>query len=362
MNAYITFLVLVSIEYFLLLGTVKDKVKGKKRFTCLFLIELVLLMGMRAYNIGADTEWYLYYLEKNKGVSLNQIPLNTEYYEYGYSLFNNLCSYLNLDKTTFLLVVSAIEVVPFFIFVSKYSQNLFLSIIVFMAFQPFNLCMGMFRQAIAISIFFLGIGSIFEKNLKRFCIFIIIASFFHTSILFLFPLYWLGKIKIKKEMVFFVPIVTAVFVIFGRVISHYIVSKSHYNGYLDSKYDTTENGTQLLTLVFLAISVLCILSIRNHSDSGTSNLIDEKLNLSIWACMLLCMCQPLVYNFVLFNRVTAALSYFLPICIPNICNITKEEKGKMYLTVGLVVFMILFCYRQIGSNIYINDYSFYWEV
>ena len=362
MNAYVTFLVLISIEYFLLLETVKDKAKGKKRFICLFLIELVLFMGMRAYGIGADTEWYLYYLEKNKGISINQITSNTEYYEYGYSLFNNLCSYLNLDKTTFLLVVSAIEVIPYFIFVSKNSQNLLLSIIVFMAFQPFNLCMGMFRQAIAISVFFLGIDSIFQKNFKRYFIFIIIDSFFHISILFLFPLYWIGKLKIKKEMVFFVPIVTAVFVIFGNVISHYIVSKSHYSGNLDSKYDTTENGTQLLTLVFLAISVLCILSIKNHSDSGRSMLIDEKLNLSIWACILLCMCQPLVYNFVLFNRVTAALSYFLPICIPNICNITKNEKGKMYLTVGLFVFMILFLFRQIGTNVYINNYSFYWEV
>ena len=318
-------------------------------------------MGLRAYNVGADTEWYIFYLEKNKNIEFDQIFVNKEYYEYGYSLFNNICAYINLDKTVFLFIVSAIEVIPFFVFVSKYSQNLLISAISFLAFQPFSLCMGMFRQAMAISIFFVGINSIFEKKLKKYCIFVIIAGFFHTSIFFLIPLYWLNKIRVSKKMIIAVPIVTFVFYVFSNSISHFIVSKSQYDSYLDSKYDMVENGTQLLTILFVIISVICIFSIRNNSNTNKSEIHDEVMNLSIWGCIILCVCQPLVYSFVLFNRITAALSYFLPVCISNIINVAIKKEGEYYISLALYILLIIFCMRQIGSNIYINDYLFFWE-
>lgn len=358
MLPYILYIFLIILEYFIIKNTTRNKDRFYNIFLSLACFELILFIGLRAYNIGADTQWYIYYLEKYKGIEFNEIFVNYEYYEYGYSLFTKLCSFLGLGKTQFLLLVTVIEVIPFFVALKKYSNNPLISILTFVCFQPLFLCIGMFRQAISISICFIGLDYIRDNKWLKYLLTILIASLFHASSLFLLIMYWLKKVEIQKKLLWILPSAFLVSIIFGNVLSHNLVAlTSRYIGYLGSEYDYAESGSYTLAILFLLVSMFSIYSYL----SANSTKYSQMDRLFILTTAILSIIQPLVYGFALFNRATAALCYFLPFTLAKLDDGIFTKTSKRSVQFILITLLALLSIRQISINQYVNPFIFYWE-
>jgi len=149
---------------------------------------LVLIVGLR-YDVGVD---YLGYYEDYLGLGRYEVLRwqKIERYEFGYEAIARILLYFNI-RVWVLFTTIAILIWYFFIQSFKVVPYL-LKWGLFFAFTTgfFFATMNGMRQSIALAIFMYAIKFIQEKSLKKYTLYIILASSFHSSILLVFPFYF----------------------------------------------------------------------------------------------------------------------------------------------------------------------------
>ncbi|WP_409557921.1 MULTISPECIES: EpsG family protein [Flavobacteriaceae] len=148
---------------------------------------LVLIVGLR-YNVGVD---YMGYYNDYYGIGFaHHWEAKIARYEFGYEFILRTLLYLNL-KVWVLFTFVAILIWYFFIQSFKIFPFL-LKWGIFFAFTTgfFFASMNGMRQTIALVIFMYAIKYIETKSLKKFTLYILLASSFHTSILLVYPFYF----------------------------------------------------------------------------------------------------------------------------------------------------------------------------
>ena len=176
---------------------------------------LVFFAGLRASNIGLDTMTYrMIFLE----IQENPISIlhSFRYYniEYGYALLNILA-----PGFQWLLFITAIFGVGLKIYISNqlnvkkkaaFLLFYFSSIYVFYD-------MGIIREGLAISVIFLALPSIKNRNLKKFCFYLLIAMLFHITAILVLPLYFVGNKEFSRKVYYFILLLTIGVTLFVNV-------------------------------------------------------------------------------------------------------------------------------------------------
>lgn len=134
-----------------------------------------ILFSRRALFVGTDT--YNYYVDYTGLDKFN--------FEVGYRWWVTFCNWIGMDFSTFLFVSSL--VILFFLFAGlrNYLDNA-LSMMVALSiyyFEFFFTSMNVFRQMFAVAIFFYAVNYLIDKQVKKYIIFIFLASTFHFSAL-----------------------------------------------------------------------------------------------------------------------------------------------------------------------------------
>ncbi|MGL5356407.1 MAG: EpsG family protein [Cetobacterium sp.] len=179
---------------------------------------LIILSGIR-YSTGTDYFNYLdYYNKIQQGIKLKNV-------EIGYVWLNKIIQALNLQYNFILLVCSMIYIYLIYMKIREQDKNFrWLSIFLFLSnFNMYFYSLSIVRQSVAIGIFIYSIKYIINKNLKKYCLLIILGSFFHKSIIILLPIYFLYKIKNKLffklgMLVIFIAIIFFDFFIKSKII------------------------------------------------------------------------------------------------------------------------------------------------
>lgn len=205
------------IPYFLLfisifvMGHIKYKSKKSINNWCASLI--FLFMGFR-YDVGWDFRWYFPLAQRT---DLRVYSIFSTIGDIG--IFENLkFQYLRLEifnKILYQVTWFFNQPQLFFLFssfiiiflikkgldnkkiYSVYPWLFFLGLPMFML--PF---FSIIRQAMAVSLIFYGYKYITSGNLKKFLVTVFLASLFHGSAIFSLPLFFLGKIKVKRKSMF----------------------------------------------------------------------------------------------------------------------------------------------------------------
>ena len=152
-----------------------------KRFVKVAFFFLFFALAFR-YDFGNDYLAYnqMFYEIKN-GIRDTQV-------EYGWELFNRLCSPFSFQ---FLIVIwSFIYCIVFCDFILKYVPPKWYWLSIFLlVFDPYNMLVhvSMLRQSLAIIIFVYSFGFLLEKKIFHYIFFILLASSFHTTALILLP-------------------------------------------------------------------------------------------------------------------------------------------------------------------------------
>lgn len=123
--------------------------------------------------------------------------------------------FFSLVNAKFLFLIACLIYIPVFKFIYDYSENPFMSTMIYLAFGFFGYSLGIFRQMIAISICLMGFKYVLERKLYYYIIFILLAMTFHTTAIIMLPMYWLNKINLENKF-YQILFVEATLFIFGK--------------------------------------------------------------------------------------------------------------------------------------------------
>lgn len=354
---YIIFILIQSICFYSI-PYYSKKIKNKL-FIVLSCFELIVFTGLRADNVGADTLAYVSALDIYSYLNFNDLISTGNVYpyrfEWGYLWITKICAYLDIGHTFFLFIISVLIYVPTYRFFHQYSPYTFLSATIYFGLGLFGYSLGIFRQFLAMSIVLCGIEYIFQRNLIKWSLIILVSTMFHTTSLMCFCLYFIYKLNFKK-MFFITLILQPILYISSRPILYFITSFfPAYFSYLGTWHDEIYGSMSM----FIVYDLILIASYLYYIKVNNALSLEKSF---INFIPLLCCVQAMAYAFPMLGRAIPYFSIFLTVTIPVIIkDMFPARQALVIATVSSFLFVLLFIYQNI-DNTYILPFKFFWEI
>lgn len=159
-----------------------------KGLLCFISAMSICLLGGLRWEIWTD--WPMYYK-----IFLNPFDV-TQDFEIGFIWVNQIFNVFGIDYSAFLVLYYAVLILVIIKITREYSKDYYPLVLV-VYFSLFLLTSGGMRQHIALFFFLCSLKFIVNRKLVNFLMVIILGSFFHRTILFFVPFYWLARIELS---------------------------------------------------------------------------------------------------------------------------------------------------------------------
>lgn len=162
-------------------------------FVMIAFTQLFIIMAFR-FGIGFDYNMYAVGFRSMAESGFSNLSYKD--WEPGFVIFTKLLGMIpGMDYQWYMVILSAIAIVPAALFVFKNSEVPWISTILYVNLFMFFMEMNFLRQMIAVSIVMLAWHFLKTHKFIVYAILIVIASFFHQTVLIMLPVYFLVKIK-----------------------------------------------------------------------------------------------------------------------------------------------------------------------
>lgn len=326
---------------------------------------LICLMGLRSVDVATDTRYYSdAFLYFGQNSLFGKVPINISGMP-GYRALSKVVYLIAGGRYQWMLIITSIIIIfGFFRFIYYASENVWLSVFLFIVLYIYFSTWNASRQYLAISIF---LNSFIEyRNEKKILSFLLLifSVLIHPAVIVLAVLFLFCKVKWSKRKL----ILFFVFVVFSLRLSFYIletIAKYYprfgyiYSGYLKTGvYNNLEvKGRRILiSFVFLVVILIALLILKpKEFNHGFINL---------WTILALVLIEVAIgifasKDFVLL-RIQSFFSFFSIIMIPNIFNKKSFKKYQRVIELGVIyVFTIPFIVLLLGNNSGVLFYRFF---
>lgn len=315
----------------------------KNKRTCIVgTVNWILLSGLRAWEIGADTYAYkIYMFDKTMnrtwdallGDYMLRYVGNVDVIEPTYTLIEKVFQIFSTNYQGFLMFIAILFFVPLGILIYKYSKNSCLSFVLFSClFYSFFAITG-HRQTIATAIAVLmGVELIKRKKLIPFILVILLATTIHASAICFLPFYWISKIRFNKItlIVYWMAILLS-FINRGQ----FLALLQRVVGY--EQYQEVEGaGAGTFIFLLMVVAVVATLFYKIILNKGNS-----MTNIAMNALFIACIFS----SFLLINqslmRVVQYYSIFLLLLIPEFKNIFVNRKETALYELGASIVLVI---------------------
>ena len=313
----------------------------KKRVCIVGSLGWIILSGLRHLSIGADTEAYSFSYDRIKKMSWDKLFqdlydkyfLGEEIKDPGFEIIEKASHFLTDSYQVFLVMIAVLFFVCLGVFIYKFSNNPYISYILFSTlFYSFFAITG-HRQTIATAfVVLLGSFLIYKKKLISFLIVVLLASTIHMSCLCFIPFYFISRIKINKLTLLMYWVGVAGSFVFRYQLLDLLQSMIGYENYQD--YEGASAGTFLYLL--LAIGVVVTFFHKKLLEGDNQLVVQMAIN----ALMLACFFSPLLLINQSMMRLVQYFSLFLMIILPNIVKIFAKKNDKTIYTMVIVVVLV----------------------
>lgn len=302
----------------------------KKWFVISSMLLLGLTAGCRSYLVGIDT--YSYYW------AYNYVDFDNSYYEPGFLL---LIKFLNLFSDNPQTIIAASSLFICFsvgLFVYRSSDNVFISIVLFVTLLSYASFMNLMRQALAVSILLFAYPSLCKKQFGYAAIIILLASSFHSSALIWLALIPLSMIRFsKKALVAYVVVLAVLFVFPSQAFLMASSALGKYDGYLTSKW----GGGNSFAAPIMSMMDFILLCIAWIAWKPGRNKLGFDTNLQFHALMLLLLLQILACQINIYQRLISYYSLFVLSLVPSSLR-RFSPKSETLLDICIVVITVVF--------------------
>ena len=315
----------------------------KKIYLFISFMILSLISALRSKNVGVDTS--LFYKGFEEIILLKFSELDIMRYEYGFMLLCKFLSYITHNPQILIIVTSIFINYAVVKFIYLNSKNVSYSIYIYILLNHYFLYMNVMRQAIAIAIILLALEDLKQNNIKKFVVWVLVATMFHYSAILCISFIFIKQIQYKKKYnlaliilsIFITINIQYIFLLMAKIIPQLAP-------YVGSEFDTSNYfGALFNFLVSVAILIFGIFCNKQY-DEEVAIYKNSNDCLSFIYKLIICyvICSLLEMQIGIFNRITPYFSIFAIIWIPN--NLIKILKSKTRLCFNVFVFMFLFMY------------------
>ncbi|PID31640.1 hypothetical protein CR983_00070 [Candidatus Saccharibacteria bacterium] len=177
--------------------------KNSKLITAAGLTPPVLLAGFRQ-DVGTDYAAYELMFEQFSRVGLVEyLNYGSDNIEFGFYALIQASNFLTANSSLMFTATAAITIVCTFIAIKKIMPKAAALTYLIYLLVLYPQTLNMMRQGIAISIFFIAVYFIITKKPGKYVLTVLIASLFHTSALYMLPVYFARYLyKSKKYSLF----------------------------------------------------------------------------------------------------------------------------------------------------------------
>lgn len=337
MAIYIVAIIIFSLFAYLEVFNPEIVKKYKALLLSLCFFFLVFHDGLR-WETGSD--WVPYYnFYTNFAVMADRDNL----FEPGYLLFMGLLHLISEDYSFYLVIHALVFYSLFFYAITKISNSPFLSLLLFyMITVPY---MGMNRQFLALALFSLGLVFLLEGKRWIFLSFIVVAFFFHKTVILAVPALFMNR-EFPKKMILVTLAIALVISISGIVdiIGTGAALAMSGDGSDTSTrldvYTNLDNETSIVSTVFsLAKKTIWLVLLLFFKDKVDK---DSKYNLLFNMYIFSVIIYIIFNNTVLQIIVARGLLYYNLIeifVVPYVLTIFKPNYGKL----GLMMLLSIYC-------------------
>lgn len=233
---------------------------GRVFFLWLCFVELTLIAGLRAWNIGSDTHNYVALFIG----AIHHVNISFSYMEKGYVLYNKILALFTSDPQAILMANAFIITGSILQFIRKYSVSVLLPVLLFVIWQ-FAGTLCIMRQYMALAVILLSIPFVIKRQLLPFVLSCIIATSFHTSAILALGLYFLYPLPFKYKYMLGIFIGTIFgFLFLAPLLDRILPIIGRYDGYVGGILlgEETKIASIMKTLLHTAIFIFLLVSYR----------------------------------------------------------------------------------------------------
>lgn len=333
--------------------TLKNQKKYDKIFLIICGVLITLIMGFRGRESGSlDTNMYCkFFSEVARTDNLrNYLSKQIEgeiflFSEVGFSLFMWLLSRITIEPQALIFTTSAFIVYSTMRFIYKNSEDVFLSVILFLCLGLFTFNMNGMRQAMAMSICLWAYE--FAKNKKpvMFLLVVFVAILFHKTAIVFLLVYLIKYLKFNTPSMIFFIVLFVILVALNPVIVEY------FDDVYDKNYSESESRTGggfIQLTIYLATVVLALVERRSLSDDAGKD----------YFYLLLLALYFFVLRYIgtqIFERISYYFAYFLILMLPKTIKHAERKEKPVLMFLSIFLSIGLFIYRVNGnfSNFYL---------
>ena len=305
----------------------EEKINDKK-FKIVFLtiigLAIPILIGAIRYYVGTDYEAYIYIYDKTIVIPFGELIMQKT--EVLFSIIIKIISIFN-DPQVMFGVMSFLTVIIFYISIFNYKEKLSLGFMFFLyLFIHFTSSFNLIKQAIAAVIIVYSYKFIFEKNVKKFIIVVLIASMFHISALLFLPFYFINN---KRNLIKGIYIIGIIIVVLNyqsilKILSSFSVFEE-YQTY--QKEVESANREAILEFAILGVILLFRKQLIKYDEKNKIFILLSIINSII---LLTGYISPFVKRIAMYFGMS---NIFLLATFPNLAK-NKEQKLFIYFIIA----------------------------
>lgn len=310
----------------------KGKIIQEQKNNRFLVIMLFLILGfVAAFRYGVGTDFYAYYKTTNWSKNFDR----QNYGNPGFTLFSIVCSWIFGGINGSITIGAAIVTVFIFVFtIAKNTNNLFVSIMLFIFTGIFT---GMFngvRQYLATAVLFAGHRFIIDKKPIKWLIVVLIASSIHITSILMFLFYFVCNLKCTWKLVF-IYLVIAIILLFSYEPLFNLV------GALNQDEANTSDVYMSSSVNILRVAVQCVPIVMLFFLDKEKLNEDKQTRFLFNICLLNAAIAIAAINSAYLSRFCIYTSCFQILMYPKIFE-KMEKNNRFWFTLLLLIFYAIF--------------------
>lgn len=299
---------------------------------------LSLFVGMRGAVSGYDYLVYKYFYE-----------LDYKENPYGYEMLfvacRNIVKFLGGDYNVFIFLLGVFFVCGTCYIFNRYSNNPSLVFLIYLSTFFFWHNFNILRNFIAIILFYMALKFILEKRIIHYYLLVIIAVNFHKTALILLPLYFIGTVKLKKNMMVFLTLLALILIpvsdlVFQLKTNFLGISEriSRYSGIREM--GNTQEYLEIIVVLIFATAIF--VWEKNHGGE-----ISEEENLFYNLTFYSFLIFTIFFRFAVILRVMEYFRFAYIILFVSVLGRVEKKNIKYIALMALMIYMIARYYNSV---------------
>ncbi len=255
------YLILMAIVLVLAYPLIERKPSiGKKLCYVIVTFAAMYLISIFRYGLGNDYYSYIYIfrnIQDSSGLAIFNLG-----YEPAFTVITKLISLFTSNINVLYAIYALLILVPTAYAIFRYSENIWMSTMMFISLTFFYCSLSFIRQSIAFAVILCAYKYVKERNHFKVLLFIFIACLFHSTVIVMIPIYLIAAfVRPTKITVPIYGVITAlVYFLSWPILRLAVLILPQYKGYLDLNFIT--QGYKPVYLIVPAI--IAALAIAAH--------------------------------------------------------------------------------------------------